>query len=92
MNGPEHYREAERLADMALDGSVLLTPDTRARLGLAAQVHATLALAAATALPLEGVDIDGKAFVRSAAETAWMDVAGVESWTPSDTEAVVSGD
>ncbi|AXQ62285.1 hypothetical protein KNU09_gp54 [Gordonia phage TillyBobJoe] len=47
MNGPEHYCEAERLIGIAQpDG-----PDVRdvAIIGLA-QVHATLALAAATAL------------------------------------------
>lgn len=71
MNGPDHYRDAERLAENAaewLDGD---TPGmtgfsvqecrTRGTLNLAAaQVHATLALAAATALqaalPLVGDD------------------------------------
>lgn len=47
MTGPEHYREAERLVRLATrqpeasDAPVL---------AVAAQVHATLALAAATAL------------------------------------------
>jgi len=41
MTGPEHYREAERLLDMN-------APEAEAR----AQVHATLALAAATAEPI----------------------------------------
>ncbi|AOE44319.1 hypothetical protein SEA_EYRE_39 [Gordonia phage Eyre] len=47
MNGPEHYREAERLISVAQPDS----PDVRdvAIINLAA-VHATLALAAATAL------------------------------------------
>lgn len=45
MTGPEHYREAEvLLADQAVH------PDKIA----AAQVHATLALAAATAFPYGG--------------------------------------
>lgn len=43
MNGPEHYAEAERLLE-EMDYST--SADTLA----AAQVHATLALAAATAL------------------------------------------
>ncbi|MEV5619462.1 MULTISPECIES: hypothetical protein [unclassified Streptomyces] len=44
MTGPEHYREAERLLALAD------YHDDPARCA-AAQVHATLALAAATALP-----------------------------------------
>lgn len=52
-SGPEHYRAAERLADQANhftygDGA---DPTTGAALAAEAQVHATLALAAATALP-----------------------------------------
>ncbi|MGY0023706.1 hypothetical protein ACVHNB_32650 [Streptomyces sp. YJ-C3] len=50
MNGPEHYREAERLADRAHhytygDGA---DPTTGAALAAEAQVHATLAAAAAS--------------------------------------------
>lgn len=55
MNGPEHYREAERLLQGSVDyyngGQSRVdrrpTPEQVAE----AQVHATLALAAATALP-----------------------------------------
>ena len=56
MRGPEHYREAERLAIQAESWGwrATLSTDERivARAGdlVAAQVHATLALAAATAL------------------------------------------
>lgn len=50
MTGPEHYREAERLLADARhdgpDGVAYLRPENIA----AAQVHATLALAAATAM------------------------------------------
>lgn len=51
MTGPEHYREAERLLNRSrLDDIDHDTADTdRANLA-AAQIHATLALAAATAL------------------------------------------
>lgn len=57
MTGPEHYREAERLADRAHyftygDGA---DPVTGAALAAEAQVHATLALTAATAMQA-GVD------------------------------------
>ena len=53
MTGPEHYSEAERLADRAHhftygDGA---DPVIGAALAAEAQVHATLALTAATALP-----------------------------------------
>lgn len=42
--GPEHYQEAERLIDLVDDGAEDWQP-----LAAEAQVHATLALAAATA-------------------------------------------
>lgn len=79
MNGPEHYAEAERLAAKA--GALppeVMPLENRVAMMAAAQLHATLALVAATALPLEGVDLDGRPFVRGAAEAAWMNVAGVE--------------
>lgn len=43
MTGPEHYLEAERLAELATNADDQM-------LALKAQVHATLALAAATAM------------------------------------------
>ncbi|MFJ8910604.1 hypothetical protein [Amycolatopsis sp. NPDC102389] len=53
MTGPEHYREAERLAAILLAGKDsdgwCLNADRVARIGAAANVHAQLALAAATA-------------------------------------------
>lgn len=45
MTGPEHYREAERLLAEAHGGISVHADNARAE----AQVHATLALAAATA-------------------------------------------
>lgn len=55
MTGPEHYREAERLLEQAAsweDGGAFFAVDSGIKYDLAAaQVHATLALAAATALP-----------------------------------------
>jgi len=47
MTGPEHYREAERLRSRIPALSEAQATETLA----AAQVHATLALAAATAYP-----------------------------------------
>lgn len=58
MNGPEHYREAERLLTLLADPSKIpgLTSTNLATgrgvldlIGMQAQTHATLALAAATA-------------------------------------------
>lgn len=45
MTGPEHYAEAEALAAKIADGAVDWEP-----IAALAQVHATLALAAATAM------------------------------------------
>jgi hypothetical protein len=53
MTGPEHYREAERLAQWAGDYEEGAQPDTvHVQAGQLAQVHALLALTAAT------VDLD----------------------------------
>lgn len=81
MTGPQHYREAERLAARAHhftygDGT---DPVVGAALAAEAQVHATLALAAATAL------IDEKPCGSSFdAYRAWERVAGApETGDPS---------
>jgi hypothetical protein len=80
MNGPEHYREAEALARTALnwtggDWGKDMTPAARlARKDsdvAMAQVHATLALAAATALGREG---EGRT-QPSKDKAAWFDAA-----------------
>lgn len=67
MNGPDHYREAERLLFAAAGAGIELSN----ALALEAQVHATLALAAATATQLvkEFVELEDDAF-------AWNEVAG----------------
>lgn len=49
MNGPEHYREAERLIERARSDAGIADPAAAAMVLMDAQVHATLALAAATA-------------------------------------------
>jgi len=65
MDGPGHYREAERLLVDAWvpsgEWDSVNHGRTREELLTAAQVHATLALAAATGLPGQG--------------TAWREVA-----------------
>ena len=72
MTGPQHYREAERL---------LSSPEERDRgdvpreasIVAEAQVHATLALAAATALARSGLE-----------SAAWRDAAGTTTAIPGE--------
>lgn len=51
MNGPEHYREAERLAEYAASPAAFHAGDAATSAQIA-QAHATLALAAATVEPV----------------------------------------
>lgn len=51
MNGPQHYREAEKILDLAEESHLDYGNEWYANAVGAAQVHATLALAAATAAP-----------------------------------------
>lgn len=76
--GPFHYREAERLLENAHhwtygDGG---DPATGAALATEALAHATLALAAATAMsaPVEGAEPG----MGSPEFAAWFDAAGVK--------------
>ncbi|MCX3059573.1 hypothetical protein [Streptomyces beihaiensis] len=78
MTGPQHYREAERLAGMAHhftygDGG---DPVTGAALAAEAQAHATLALAAAIAMssPVDGAEPG----MGSPEYAAWYEAAGVK--------------
>lgn len=88
MTGPDHYREAERLASQAdawMDAdtgwkAALASEERIARRAAdlaAAQVHATLALAAATALGChvraDARDSDG---MTAAERRAWEQAAG----------------
>lgn len=71
MTGPEHYRIAESLINDLWDNG---SPDGRAhdmKVLAEAQVHATLALAAATILPVAG-DLP------VADHDAWWAIAGSE--------------
>lgn len=86
MTGPDHYREAERLLNMAHrftygDGA---DPTVGAALAAEAQGHATLALAAATAMqaPVED-SADG---MTQSEYQAWYDAAGVQP-APQDGSA-----
>ena len=72
MTGPQHYREAERLLRMA---SGDLPADAVAVTLAHADVHATLALAAETALTA------GSDHARGIDVSAWEDIAGA-SRTP----------
>lgn len=66
MTGPEHFQEAERLADLSRQQELACAAVTIVE----AQVHATLALTAATAL---GLDATPGEF------GAWQKVCGVKS-------------
>jgi hypothetical protein len=88
MTGPEHYREAERLlhvlgdTDTLVDQVARLTPEQVQGLisGITAraQVHATLALAAATAQGASpGGGYDTGPHMPSDDANAWQEVAGV---------------
>lgn len=78
MNGPQHYREAERLiksADFFIYGDGA-APVAGAAMAAQAQVHATLALAAATAMH---ATVDGTELGPGEGEfQAWYDAAGVK--------------
>ncbi|MET9228104.1 hypothetical protein [Lentzea sp. NPDC003310] len=83
MNGPEHYAAAEQFlaaatADDVEPGGAVQTSNLAV-----AQVHATLALAAATAMAGANITARGSvlAALPSADLTAWRDVAGVTSET-----------
>lgn len=75
-SGPDHYLEAERMAAAAKSieraNQEGFTGWTRSELAALAQVHATLAVAAATAIPATqryyGADSD--------ADRAWVEVIG----------------
>lgn len=76
-SGVDHYRDAERLAERAYhftygDGS---DPVTGAALAAVAQVHATLALAAATAL---AGAVAAEVLGEQPDLIAWIKAAGVE--------------
>ena len=70
MTGPEHYREAEKILDAINLGERTEKIAASAHL---AQVHATLALAAATALN------DAQGGLPGGDWNAWNAAAGVES-------------
>ena len=67
MTGPEHYREAERILTEVSAGELDASVLDRDQLLIAAQVHAMLASAAATAVSSSA--LDGR---------AWADVAGTK--------------
>ena len=69
--GPDHYRKAEDLVDLAQFGGDDIDLTERRNMIAGAQVHATLALAAATALGREGSDGTQPSMDRA----AWFDVA-----------------
>lgn len=79
MTGPQHYAAAQSLVERSLG----VEPDEAAYLVARAQVHATLALAAATAL---GLSDGGGAGMRGADAEAWERAASVLPVEEDDTE------
>ncbi|MGW7355139.1 hypothetical protein ACWGI0_00210 [Streptomyces sp. NPDC054802] len=73
--GPEHYREAERLVAIVDEGHAVDTSLLVPELLAMAHVHATLALAAATAQS-SSVDGDPDSGMPPADLTAWNAVCG----------------
>lgn len=76
MTGPEHYREAERLLNgLKTKHGLISVDDGNEQVIAVAQAHATLALAAATAM---GAPVDGEADsgLPPADATAWNNAAG----------------
>jgi len=71
--GPYHYQEAERLADAASKARREVAWNAAQQYALEAQMHATLALAAATALhPREALTTE----FRDQVAAPWVQVAG----------------
>ncbi|CAL9314213.1 hypothetical protein [Streptomyces sp. SudanB91_2054] len=80
MTGPEHYREAERLIKgLTTDTGAVYVEDGNEQVIALAQVHATLAQAAATALIDETPRSDCFSNYK-----AWQDVAGSEYQGPGE--------
>lgn len=80
-SGPQHYLEAERLIGLVEAGESSDTMLAADELLMAAQVHATLALAAATALANTGEMFvpDCEAWERAASVDAAASLAAMES-------------
>lgn len=79
MNGPDHFREAERLARQALAVS---DPPAALVLAMLSGAHATLALTAATAMQAA---VDGSEPGMGSDEFhAWYRAAGVKPQPPTD--------
>lgn len=79
MNGPQHYREAERLARAALP---VADPAGALVMAELATAHATLALAAATAMQAA---VDGSEPGMGSGEfREWYQAAGVKPQTGGD--------
>ena len=79
MNGPEHYKEAERLIANCQDNNgAVYVGDGQDQVIAAAQVHATLALAAAVGtLDAYQGPISGYSLGRSDSDSeAWQAVTG----------------
>lgn len=73
MTGPEHYREAEELLAIARKPSIDGRDGAATRALATAQVHATLALAAATVIQPSGYGCDRPEWIE------WANVVSVDT-------------
>lgn len=93
VTGPEHYRAAERLAREAATEDAPEWVTARAAL---AQVHATLALAAATAMGLPAGSNENWTAMPDADARAWYKAAGEQQggaeYVPQEGDEVVAED
>ncbi|SEB48851.1 hypothetical protein SAMN04489727_2135 [Amycolatopsis tolypomycina] len=75
MTGPEHYREAELIAEILTSGkhnNALLTASDIARFDAAGSLHARLALVNLLAASITGDELAGRADIdRASFATAW---------------------
>jgi len=79
VNGPEHYRRAEELlADITHDDGSVDFGDGGEAFVAAAQVHATLALVAATAMAQMPTHPGEPTGMHPTEFEAWREVAGAE--------------
>lgn len=77
--GPEHYREAERLLAVADGYDKKSAPQLADRRRAAAQVHATLALTAATAMTAVPTSPGEDSGMTTPEFDAWEEVAGTRT-------------
>jgi len=88
--GPEHYREAERLDAAAAAAFKAVRPETATFMAHRAQVHATLAQAAATAMSTDMGEIDFEAWDAVCGVQEDEHLAEADAWNEADADYAAS--